>query len=262
MMTASELQGWLGPDLYGLDSLPSAIDVVHFAPFGVDRGSGVVCALWPGPNDFGLGRFGRLRALREQSLGQPLALTYAVRPFLKLVTFVPEGFVDVVRDALSAAGAGHIGRYSECSYSHAGQGTFRPLAGTHPFIGQEGELQRVTEYRLEMVVPRWRVEAAIAALKSSHPYEEVAYDVVRLYNTLQLPVGYVQGDQWVVPEVTNEILRWLVREKPSRVQVEKISWHGVRACHRAGIRIEVVQPGQCYLEGVRRLWAQKKMPWD
>lgn len=98
----------------------------------------------------------------------------------KLVTFVPEEHVDAVASALFAAGAGHIGRYSSCSFRTLGTGTFFGEEGTDPTVGQKGRLERVPEVRLEMVVPRERTAAAVQALRAAHPYEEVAFDLVEL----------------------------------------------------------------------------------
>lgn len=101
---------------------------------------------------------------------------------LKLVTFVPRGHEDAVRDALAAAGAGVIGEYSHCTFQAPGTGTFRPLGGASPFVGQVGRLEHAEELRLEVLVPAARVQAAVAALKAAHPYEEVAYDLYSLAN--------------------------------------------------------------------------------
>jgi putative NIF3 family GTP cyclohydrolase 1 type 2 len=43
-----------------------------------------------------------------------------------------------------------------------------------------GKLERVAETRLEMVLPRRRRAAAVAALRAAHPYEEPAFDVLEL----------------------------------------------------------------------------------
>lgn len=102
--------------------------------------------------------------------------------FYKLVTFVPEGYEDVVRDALAAAGAGVIGAYSHCSFQIPGTGTFKPLEGATPFIGTKGELERVNELRLEMILPRKNLNRVLRALRQAHPYEEIAYDVYPLAN--------------------------------------------------------------------------------
>ncbi|HEY0272665.1 MAG TPA: Nif3-like dinuclear metal center hexameric protein [Chitinophaga sp.] len=100
----------------------------------------------------------------------------------KLYTFVPQAQLEAVRAALFAAGAGHIGHYSECSYQSEGLGTFRGDAGTHPFAGQPGVRHTEPEARLEVVLPRYLEGAVVKALLAAHPYEEVAYDLVTLDN--------------------------------------------------------------------------------
>lgn len=102
--------------------------------------------------------------------------------FYKLVTFVPRGYEDQVRQALAEAGAGVIGAYSHCSFQTAGTGTFKPLPGASPFIGSEGQLEHVEEFRLEMLLPRYRLARVLQALRRAHPYEEVAFDVYPLAN--------------------------------------------------------------------------------
>jgi dinuclear metal center YbgI/SA1388 family protein len=98
----------------------------------------------------------------------------------KLVVFVPASHHEQVLQAVCAAGAGHIGRYSHCTFNTPGQGTFLPLPGTNPFLGQVGTLERADEIRLETVVPESRVEAVVRAMLAAHPYEEVAYDLYPL----------------------------------------------------------------------------------
>ncbi len=102
----------------------------------------------------------------------------------KLVTFVPPDDADAVRDALAAAGAGVIGHYRRCSFGLLGQGTFEGDETTRPTVGKAGRLERVEELRLEMVVPRAKLAAVVAALRAVHPYEEPAFD---LYQTLRPP---------------------------------------------------------------------------
>ncbi len=101
-------------------------------------------------------------------------------PLDKLVTFVPHADAEQVLDALAAAGAGAIGNYSRCAWTTEGTGTFLPAAGARPVIGVIGQVERVSETRLEMVLPRGRRSAVVAALRSAHPYEEPAYDVAEV----------------------------------------------------------------------------------
>lgn len=103
-------------------------------------------------------------------------------PAYKIVVFVPEGHEDRVRDAMAEAGAGHIGKYSHCTFQVLGQGTFLPLQGANPFLGSVGRLERASEYRLETIVRKRLLSRVIDAMLKVHPYEEVAYDVYRLEN--------------------------------------------------------------------------------
>lgn len=98
----------------------------------------------------------------------------------KIVTFVPAPEAESVREALAAAGAGHVGLYSHCSFAAPGEGTFLGGAGTNPAVGQAGRLERVAELRLEMPFHRRRFAKVVEALHASHPYEEPAFDIVAL----------------------------------------------------------------------------------
>jgi dinuclear metal center YbgI/SA1388 family protein len=98
----------------------------------------------------------------------------------KLVVFVPESHAERVLDAVTAAGAGHIGAYDRCAWTVVGTGTFRPGPGTNPVIGSVGTVERVTEARVETVLPRAARVAVVAALVAAHPYEEPAYDLYEL----------------------------------------------------------------------------------
>ncbi len=94
---------------------------------------------------------------------------------MELVTYVPEDYIEKVKEALFAAGGGAYGKYDKCCWITLGLGQFRALEGSSPFIGRENEVECVKEYRLEMIVPEEKVKAVIAALKESHPYEVPAF---------------------------------------------------------------------------------------
>ena len=98
----------------------------------------------------------------------------------KLCVYIPESYVETVKQALFAVGAGRIGDYDSCSWQVLGQGQFRPLEGSQPFIGQTGAVEQVAEYRVEMVCADEVVDAALSALREAHPYEEPAFDLWRL----------------------------------------------------------------------------------
>lgn len=98
----------------------------------------------------------------------------------KLVFYVPVDHLASVKQAVFATGAGKIGDYGSCCWQVLGVGQFRPLAGSTPYLGQEGSLTEVEEYRVELVCNDATIKPAIRALISAHPYEEPAYDVWKL----------------------------------------------------------------------------------
>lgn len=98
----------------------------------------------------------------------------------KLCFYVPVTHVDVVKQAIFAAGAGRIGDYDSCAWQVLGAGQFRPLADSNPFLGTQGEIENVAEYKVETVCEESVMPAVVAALKAAHPYEVPAYQVWRL----------------------------------------------------------------------------------
>ena len=125
---------------------------------------------------------GELFGLKEM---KPLCLT-GREGLEKLVVFVPEGYEDRVRGALAGAGAGFLGNYSHCTFQVLGTGTFLPEEGASPFIGAQGTLEKVAEYRLETIYPGRLRNRVLEALFAAHPYEEVAYDIYALKNEGQV----------------------------------------------------------------------------
>lgn len=100
----------------------------------------------------------------------------------KISFYVPDNAVEIVKQALFAAGAGRIGNYDSCCWQVLGSGQFRPLENSSPAIGKTGEVETVSEYRVEMVCEDRIIKEVIEALRQSHPYEEPAYGVVKLEN--------------------------------------------------------------------------------
>ncbi|GGB99586.1 hypothetical protein GCM10011352_27230 [Marinobacterium zhoushanense] len=98
----------------------------------------------------------------------------------KLCFFVPDSHLEVVKQAIFDAGAGRIGDYDRCCWQTLGTGQFRPLDGANPHLGQVGEVERVEEWKVELVCEDDRIQSTLMALRKAHPYEEVAYDLWRL----------------------------------------------------------------------------------
>lgn len=104
---------------------------------------------------------------------------------MKLFTFVPLAQAEQVRSALFEAGAGHIGNYSEASFNAQGIGTFKAGEGANPFIGEIESRHIEDEIKIEIIFPNYLKNSILEALFKSHPYEEVAYDLVALANDHQ-----------------------------------------------------------------------------
>jgi dinuclear metal center YbgI/SA1388 family protein len=139
------------------------------------------CALYAAHTNLDAARGGTSHALAET-----LGLS-GIRPLLqrrgagrKIVTFVPEEAVNDVAAAMASAGGGIVGNYGHCSFRSRGTGTFKGNNLSSPAVGRKGILERVSEIRLEMPVDDDRLPAVLAALRGSHPYEEVAYDIYPL----------------------------------------------------------------------------------
>lgn len=113
---------------------------------------------------------------------------------LELVTFVPTEYADAVRQALWQAGAGRLGHYDCCSFSHAGIGTFRAAEGANPFVGAISELHHEAEERISLVLPAYRQGAVLQALHAAHPYELPAVSLIPLANDHPSAGGGIVGD--------------------------------------------------------------------
>ena len=113
---------------------------------------------------------------------------------MKLNFYVPQAQAEQVRNALFAAGAGKLGNYDQCSFYSAGEGSFRPLQNSTPYVGKKGERHIEDELQIQMVFQKHLATQMIEALVSSHPYEEVAYEITSLANPKQnLGMGMI-GD--------------------------------------------------------------------
>jgi dinuclear metal center YbgI/SA1388 family protein len=112
----------------------------------------------------------------------------------KLITFAPVAETKKIRSAIFAAGGGHIGNYSECSFSSEGEGTFKGDAGTNPYVGKPGERHSEKENKIEVIFPTWLEANILTAMLKAHPYEEVAYDIIALDNKYQNIGSGLVGD--------------------------------------------------------------------
>lgn len=101
---------------------------------------------------------------------------------LKFIISVPKTHVKYVQQALAKAGAGKIGNYDSCCFVTEGKGYFRPLEGAKPHEGTIGELAEVVECKIETVCKEDEIHDILHAAIEAHPYEEPAYDIIKLEN--------------------------------------------------------------------------------
>jgi dinuclear metal center YbgI/SA1388 family protein len=104
----------------------------------------------------------------------------------KLYTYAPADAADKIREAMFAAGGGKISKYKECSFNTTGKGSFRATQVANPAIGVAGGRREwVDEIKMELIVEKHVEQAVLKALFDSHPYEEVAYELIPLPNPNQ-----------------------------------------------------------------------------
>ena len=172
----------------------------------------------------------------------------------KLVVFVPTDYTEAVRQALGAAGAGHLGNYSHCSFTATGRGTFLPLPAAQPFRGQSGRWENVAEDRLEVIVQEAQVPRVLRAMQKAHPYEEIAYDLIPLANkelerslgligTLPQPLRLQQLADRIKQELPVSVLRYAGDETAVVKKVAVCGGSGGDLVYRAANRADVLVTG-------------------
>lgn len=98
----------------------------------------------------------------------------------RLVTYVPEKNIEEVKSALFSAGAGKMGNYSHSSWQVKGQGQFKPELGSSPFLGEINKLEKVNEYRLELVCQESNIKEIVQTMLEAHPFETPAYHIEKV----------------------------------------------------------------------------------
>ncbi len=102
--------------------------------------------------------------------------------FAKIELYVPPEYVVPLRDALSAVGAGHIGKYDHCISVSQVQGYWRPLENAHPFLGHSGEICEGSEVKIEIRCKKELIAEAVKVIRKIYPYEEPVINIVPLAN--------------------------------------------------------------------------------
>ena len=98
----------------------------------------------------------------------------------KLSFYVPASHLEQVKSALFEVGAGQYKDYDRCCWQTLGEGQFRPLPGSQPYLGETDKLEKIAEYKVEMICSDALIKTALQALIEAHPYEQPAYDVYQI----------------------------------------------------------------------------------
>lgn len=103
----------------------------------------------------------------------------------KLEIYIPESHFKELQMVLQSVDAGHIGNYDSClSYSRV-RGTWRPLAGSNPYIGEENVISEEDELKVEVNVRKENLVKTLQAIRSVHPYKEPLINVIPLYEYME-----------------------------------------------------------------------------
>ncbi len=129
----------------------------------------------------------------------------------KLSTYIPKELVDIVLNKIYEKGAGQIGNYEGCSFRTAGTGTFTPNENASPAVGAQEIPQELEEFKTEVLVEKHVLSPVLQALQESHPYEEVAYEIVPLANQNQTRGMGMMGE-FEIP-ITETSFLTLLKEK-------------------------------------------------
>lgn len=98
----------------------------------------------------------------------------------KLSFYVPESHLESVKNALFAKGAGCYKAYDQCCWQVRGEGQFRPLADSQPYLGRFNQLEKLSEYKVEMICNAAAIKEVVQTLLGVHPYQEPAYEIYKI----------------------------------------------------------------------------------
>jgi len=93
----------------------------------------------------------------------------------KLELYIPEKDKDKFLDKVYRIGAGHIGKYKECSFQNKGIGTFIPQEESNPSLGSINKKEEVDEIKIELFFDFKVMGEVIDVINKFHPYDEPNY---------------------------------------------------------------------------------------
>jgi hypothetical protein len=94
--------------------------------------------------------------------------------------YVPKESLEKVKNAMFVTGAGNFNNYQNCCWQTIGTGQFKPINNAKPAIGNLNKIEKITEYKVEMMCDEKNIKKVIKAMKDSHPYEEIAFSIIKM----------------------------------------------------------------------------------
>ncbi|GAB1421368.1 hypothetical protein MASR2M15_15280 [Anaerolineales bacterium] len=103
-----------------------------------------------------------------------------------IVVTVPPEHTETLLNAIAEAGGGQIGEYTHCAYMSLGYGRFKPSLNAKPHSGENGEISKTEEMRIETFCQREDARTIVSAIRSVHPYEEPVIYIIPLLTEADL----------------------------------------------------------------------------
>jgi len=98
----------------------------------------------------------------------------------KVSVTIPPEYKDKLLDEINGSIRQIYPGYDRAFSVSETEGTWRPLAGSDPFIGKVGEITVEKELRIDFAVKAEDLKEAILAIRRVHPYEEPGIDIMPL----------------------------------------------------------------------------------
>ena len=96
----------------------------------------------------------------------------------KIAVSVPSESLDILMDALDEVMDPIYPGYRRCFSISDVIGTWIPVEGSDPYIGEIDMISRVEEKRIEFAVRDYDLQEVLRVIDRVHPYEEPAVDVI------------------------------------------------------------------------------------
>jgi hypothetical protein len=133
------------------------------------------------------------------------------RAMFKLEYHVPAEHLEAVNQALFVVGAGAIGQYDCCCWVTEGTGQYRPLEGSNPYHGRQSVIEKVHEFKVEMVVENDRSRTTRWAQSPAPEIERFDSLRTRLVGLLDLHRGNIAAVARALDKDRMQIHRWMRR---------------------------------------------------